>query len=123
MKLDLVKRFSLWIIFSFFYVSGLEMALQLSIDAQQDPNLLNTVLYTFMFNLLVGHLIVKYEKLWSLFCSTLVGAFGIVGFGYFFTEQLIDYSKELKLALVLSLPFATFVVIELNKLIDKQQAE
>jgi hypothetical protein len=99
------------------------MALQLSIDAQQDPNLLNTVLYTFLFNLLVGHLIVKYEKLWSLFCSTSVGAFGIVGFGYFFTEQLIDYSKELKLALVLSLPFATFVVIELNKLIDKQQAE
>jgi hypothetical protein len=63
---------------------------------------------------------VKYEKVWPIFCAIIVGAIGIIGFGYFFTEQLIDYSKELKLALVLSLPFATFVVIELKKLIDKQ---
>jgi len=123
MKFELVKRFSLWILFGFFYVSGLEMALKLSIDAQQDPTLLNTVLYTFMFHILVGHLIVKYEKTLPMLCALIVGLSGIVGFGYYFTSQLVDYSTELRLAHVLSLPFATFIVIELKKWFVKHHNE
>lgn len=121
MQQNIIKHAVLWIVFSFFYVSGLDMALTLAIDGQQYPTLVNTLLYTFLFNLLVGHLITKYEKLWPFICAVIVSSCGVIGFGTYFGESLVQYSMELRLAQVLSLPFATFVVIEIKKWMAKQQ--
>jgi cyanate permease len=105
-----VKHASLWIVFGFFYMSGLEMALRLAIDGQQDPTLIKTLSLTFLFSLLVGHLIRKYEKMWPMLASVVISLTGIAGFGYYFTERFAQYSVELGLGLCLSLPVATFVV-------------
>ncbi|MBD1581385.1 hypothetical protein [Pseudoalteromonas sp. S16_S37] len=105
-----VKHTSLWIVFGFFYLSGLEMALRLAIDGQQDPTLIKTLSLTFLFSLLVAHLIRKYEKMWPFLASVVISLTGIVGFGYYFTQRLTQYSFELGLGLCLSLPLATFLV-------------
>ncbi|MBQ4863588.1 hypothetical protein J8L98_18050 [Pseudoalteromonas sp. MMG013] len=115
MSIDLVKHCALWIVFSFFYLSGLEMALVLSIDGQQDPNLVTTLVYTFLFNLLVGHLISKYEKLSPLLSAIIISLCGVFGFGYYFSETLSGYSAELIAGLLVSLPFATYTVLQIKQ--------
>ncbi|ESP91069.1 hypothetical protein [Pseudoalteromonas luteoviolacea] len=114
MAQDVVKHCSLWIVFSFFYLSGLQMAVIMSIDGQSEPTLWQTLLYTFLFNALIGHLITKYEKLWPFLASIVISLFGVIGFGIFFGDKLAGYSNELVIGLVLSLPFATFLVKELK---------
>ncbi|CAH9060306.1 hypothetical protein PSECIP111951_02253 [Pseudoalteromonas holothuriae] len=110
MSATVVKHASLWIVFGFFYLSGLEMALRLAIDGQQYPTLLKTLGLIFIFNLLVGHLITKYETYWPMLASVTVSLVGIAGFGYYYTQRLVQYSVELGLGLALSLPLATFIV-------------
>ncbi|AOT08080.1 hypothetical protein [Pseudoalteromonas luteoviolacea] len=114
MAQDVVKHCSLWIVFSFFYLSGLEMAVIMSIDGQPQPTLWQTLLYTFLYNALIGHLVTKYEKLWPFLASIVISLFGVVGFGVFFGDKLAGYSNELIIGLVLSLPFATFLVKQLK---------
>ncbi|BBN81823.1 hypothetical protein PA25_18080 [Pseudoalteromonas sp. A25] len=109
-----VKHASLWIVFGFFYLSGLEMALRLAIDGQQDPTLIKTLSLTFVFCLLVGHLIRKYEKVWPLLASIVISVTGVVGFGYYFTQRLTQYSFELGLGLCVSLPLATFLIAKVK---------
>ena len=115
MSVELIKHCTLWIVFSFFYLSGLEMALVLSIDGQQDPTLLKTLGYTFLFNLLVGHLITKYEKIAPLIASIIIGLCGVVGFGYYFSNTLAGYSAELLSGLMVCLPFATYLVLQIKQ--------
>ncbi|OHU87931.1 MULTISPECIES: hypothetical protein [Pseudoalteromonas] len=110
-----VKHASLWIVFGFFYLSGLEMALRLAIDGQQDPTLLKTLAFTFLFNLLAAHLVTKYETLWPMLGAIVISLTGVVGFGFYFTDRLVDYSVELAIGLTLSLPFATFVIQQVKK--------
>ncbi|KID57186.1 hypothetical protein N473_21730 [Pseudoalteromonas luteoviolacea CPMOR-1] len=114
MAQDVVKHCSLWIVFSFFYLSGLEMAVIMSIDGQPQPTLWQTLLYTFLYNALIGHLVTKYEKLWPFLASVVISLFGVIGFGVFFGDKLAGYSNELIIGLVLSLPFATFLVKQLK---------
>lgn len=90
------------------------MAVIMSIDGQSEPTLWQTLLYTFLFNALIGHLITKYEKLWPFLASIVISLFGVIGFGIFFGDKLAGYSNELVIGLVLSLPFATFLVKELK---------
>ncbi|MCF2909324.1 hypothetical protein L1285_13455 [Pseudoalteromonas sp. DL2-H2.2] len=115
MTKQVVIHSSLWVIFSFFYLSGLQAALVLAIDGQAYPSIGITLLYTFIFNLLVGHIITKYEKLFPMIASVVIAAFGVVGFGCYFTERLAGYSNELIIGLTLSLPFATFIVREFKQ--------
>ncbi|KZN39682.1 hypothetical protein [Pseudoalteromonas luteoviolacea] len=122
MAQNVVKHCSLWIVFSFFYLSGLQMAVIMSIDGQSEPTLWQTLLYTFFYNALIGHLVTKYEKLWPFLASIVISLFGIVGFGVFFGDKLAGYSNELLIGLVLSLPFATFLVKELKSRHQEQQS-
>ncbi|AZZ98342.1 hypothetical protein [Pseudoalteromonas sp. R3] len=112
MAKQVVIHSSLWVIFSFFYLSGLQAALVLAIDGQEYPSIWITLLYTFAFNLLVGHIITKYEKLFPMIAGVVISVFGVVGFGCYFTDRLVGYSNELIIGLTLSLPFATFMVRE-----------
>ncbi|MCF6439454.1 hypothetical protein L1077_08430 [Pseudoalteromonas luteoviolacea] len=114
MAQDVVKHCSLWIVFSFFYLSGLQMAVIMSIDGQPQPTIWKTLFYTFLYNALIGHLITKYEKLWPFLASIVISIFGVVGFGVYFDDKLAGYSNELIIGLVLSLPFATFLVKQLK---------
>ncbi|TMO56567.1 hypothetical protein [Pseudoalteromonas aurantia] len=115
MSTNIIKHCALWIVFSFFYLSGLEMALVLAIDGQPEPTLTSTLGYTFLFNLLVGHLISKYEKLSPVFSAIVISLCGIVGFGYIFSNTLTGYSQELLAGLVVCLPVATYLVLQIKQ--------
>ena len=109
-NITVIKHSSLWIGFSYFYLSGLTMALTLSIDAQAEPSLVTLLLHAFLFNCLVGHLITKYETRWPYLASIVISLMAVVGFGLFFIGSLSQYSDEMNLGLVLLLPFATYVM-------------
>ncbi|WP_440053224.1 hypothetical protein ACSLBF_09745 [Pseudoalteromonas sp. T1lg65] len=122
MSMDVVKHCSLWVVFSYFYLSGLNMALTLSIDGQQDPDIRYTLLHIFVFNLLVGHLINKYEKRWPFLASIIISCFAIIGFGHYVSDTLILYSDELVIGLLLLLPLATFSVQKIRIYVDEKAA-
>jgi hypothetical protein len=115
MSTELVKHCTLWIVFSFFYLSGLETALVLAIDGQSEPTLTSTLGYTLLFNLLVGHLISKYEKISPVISSIVISVCGVLGFGYMFTDNLVGYSHELLACLVICLPVATILVLQIKQ--------
>ncbi|MEJ6473855.1 hypothetical protein [Pseudoalteromonas piscicida] len=122
-NIAIIKHSSLWIVFSYFYLSGLNMALTLSIDSQRDPDITMTLLHVFLFNCLVGHLITKYEKLWPEVASLVIALFGVIGFGHYFVGSLGEYSDELNIGLILLLPFATFVMKKLKQYADEKAAD
>ncbi|MBE0346370.1 hypothetical protein PPEP_a3573 [Pseudoalteromonas peptidolytica F12-50-A1] len=98
------------------------MALTLSIDSQQDPDITMTLLHVFLFNCLAGHLITKYEKSWPQLASVVIALCGVIGFGHYFTGSLGQYSDELNVGLVLLLPFATFVMKKLKQYAEEKAA-
>ncbi|MFC0117377.1 hypothetical protein ACFFK7_05550 [Pseudoalteromonas xiamenensis] len=109
-----VKHTLVWILFGYAYLQGLSTALIMSIDAQPDPSLFKTVLFTLIYVFLVAHLITKYEKLSPFFGAVTISLSAIVLFGHYVTTILVEYSSELNLALFLTLPGATWLIGDLK---------
>ncbi|MFC3031328.1 hypothetical protein ACFOEE_02150 [Pseudoalteromonas fenneropenaei] len=116
-----LKHLLAWLAFGYFYLKGLNTALTLSIDAQDDPSLLNTVIYCAIFIALSAHLLVKYEKLQPLMASVVISALAIGPYGHWLTQLLAPYSNEMNLALFLVLPLLTWLFKDFSKFRSKAE--
>jgi hypothetical protein len=116
---QLIKHILLWIVFGYFYQSGISLLGKMALDAQPDNPLIATFFYAFGFNILVAHLVTKYDEHWPVIGSVFIGLVGLVAvpFLLFGTTELL--TLPLLVGILFSLPLSTYVVglikIKLNK--------
>ena len=105
-----VKHVLLWCIFSYIYHSGINVLVAMAHDAQPDYGLLSSIAYGIGFNVLVGHLIGKYDKHWPTIAAFVISSIGLI------VVPLIMLGKEGLMSgffiasMIATLPVATFVI-------------
>jgi hypothetical protein len=106
-------------VFGYFYQSGIKLLSKMAVDAHSDSPLIATFVYAFGFNILVAHLVTKYDEHWPVIASVFIGLVGLVAvpFILFGKNELIELS--LLAGILFSLPLSTYVVglikVKLNK--------
>jgi FtsH-binding integral membrane protein len=106
----LIKHVLIWIVFGYCYQSAVSLCIKMAADAQPNFPLISAFLYSIGFNLLVGHLITKYDNFWPIIGAIFIGVVGliIVPLVLFGSAGLLDF--KLLGGILCSLPICTFIV-------------
>ncbi|HCV01926.1 hypothetical protein AAEU31_13815 [Pseudoalteromonas sp. SSMSWG5] len=114
----MIKHVLLWCIFSYFYHSGINVLVAMAHDAQPDYGLLSSIAYGIGFNVLVGHLIGKYDKHWPVIAAIFIAVVGLVVVPLILMGQASLKDTYFILAMVISLPVATLVIEKIKQRIS-----
>ncbi|MCF2899568.1 MULTISPECIES: hypothetical protein [unclassified Pseudoalteromonas] len=114
----MIKHVLLWCIFSYFYHSGINVLVAMAHDAQPDYGLLSSIAYGIGFNVLVGHLIGKYDKHWPVIAAIFIAVVGLVVVPLILMGQASLKDTYFIFAMVISLPVATLVIEKIKQRIS-----
>ena len=87
-------------------------------DAQPDYGLLSSIAYGIGFNVLVGHLIGKYDKHWPVIAAIFIAVVGLVVVPLILMGQASLKDTYFILAMVISLSVATLVIEKIKQRIS-----
>lgn len=119
MSAQLLKHILLWTVFGYCYQSGMSVLIKMAADAQPEHPLITAFAYGIGFNILVAHLITKYDTKWPLVASVFIGVVGLVAVPIVIggTASLLTFS--LLAGFLFSLILSCFIVgllkVKLNK--------
>ncbi|WP_105180864.1 hypothetical protein [Pseudoalteromonas sp. T1lg21] len=117
-QMRIIKHVLLWCIFSYFYHSGINVLVAMAHDAQPDYGLLSSIAYGIGFNVLVGHLISKYDKHWPLIAAAVIATVGLIA------VPLVMFGKEGLMngifiaSMIATLAVSTFVIAKIKQRIS-----
>ncbi len=106
----IVKHALLWCIFAYFYHSGINVLVAMAHDAQPDYGLLSSIAYGIGFNVLVGHLIGKYDKYWPTIAACVIATLGLLVVPLFVLGRDGLLSSFFIVSMIVTLPLTTFII-------------
>ena len=114
----IVKHVLLWCIFSYFYHSGINVLVAMAHDAQPDYGLISSIAYGIGFNVLVGHLIGKYDKHWPVIAACVISTVGLIAVPLIMLGKDGLMSGFFIASMIATLPVATFVIDKIKQRIS-----
>ncbi|AXV65350.1 MULTISPECIES: hypothetical protein [Pseudoalteromonas] len=114
----LIKHILLWSVFSYFYHSGVNVLVAMAHDAKPEHGLLTSIAYGIGFNVLVGHLIGKYDKHWPVIAALYIASVGLLIVPLVILGKAGLMDVYFIVAMILSLPTSTFVIEKIKQRIS-----
>ncbi|MBQ4832359.1 hypothetical protein J8L70_03810 [Pseudoalteromonas sp. MMG010] len=114
-----IKHVLIWIVFGYCYQSSSSLMVRMAADAQPENEIITAFFYALGFNVLVAHLITKYDKFWPIIASIVIGTVGliVVPLILFGTTGLLEF--KLLAGILCTLPICTFIVGMIKRKLTK----
>ncbi|MBB1370851.1 hypothetical protein RB215_07125 [Pseudoalteromonas sp. HL-AS2] len=107
---QLIKHILLWIVFAYCYQSAISLLVKMALDAQPNNPVITAFVYALGFNILVAHLITKYDKFWPVISSVFIGLVGLVVIPFLLFGASGLLTLALLAGILCSLPVSTYIV-------------
>ncbi|WP_211183744.1 hypothetical protein [Pseudoalteromonas arctica] len=114
-----LKHVLLWSVFGYCYHSAINLLVKMAMDAQPEHILVTALLYCLGFNLLVGHLITKYDKYWPEIAAIFIACIGLLVVPVLLVGTQAILSRPLLAGILISLPILTFAVRLIKRKLTK----
>ncbi|MBW4967685.1 MULTISPECIES: hypothetical protein [unclassified Pseudoalteromonas] len=116
---QLLKHILLWTVFGYCYQSGLSVLIKMAADAQPDHPLITAFVYGVGFNIIVAHLITKYDTKWPVIASIFIGVVGLIAVPIILGGTSSLLTSPLLVGFLCSLVLSCFIVGLLKVKLDK----